>query len=361
MPALTGVHHARSIDEILGDRSTRFFAEGFKKITRSVSGLVVYGDGCDATASLGYPADWSRKGAADLRPHLSTIDALVLAVATAEAHLAQAAGLDAGRRSRAWLRSFTMKAGRNPHEDLSAFPIRLRVRPAASDAGTATTYQCQVGAIRVVLEVEHEPGTHPATSTERRFADLADAVGGGPRGYLDRMVEVTHQLHEVTVTPGDVSAVVDIAAARGGRIAGDAEDDAPPTGFAAAYEPSLSPVDCLVCMAQLAQSVMYSLDRIERRESDTLWMRTVTFETDRPRHPMRQPFIARLEITRSRLLWHDGAPWRTADVAGDFHGLRVGSSLAHRLPQSQSQQSQSQPDQQSVSAPTSIAATAGAV
>lgn len=337
MPVSTGVHHATSIDEILGDRSTRFFAEGFKKITRAVSDVAVNGDGCDATASLGYPADWSRKGSADLRPHLSTIDALVLAVATAEAHLAHAAGLDADRRGQAWLRSFTMKAGRNPHEDLSAFPVRVRLAgqtsASATDTRTVATYQCQVGAIRVRLEIEYDSGAPPATATERRFADLADAVGGNARRYLDRAVGGTHHLHEVTVTPGHIAAVVDISGERGEEPDADVDDDAPPTGFAAAYEPSLSAVDCLVCMAQLAQSVMYSLDQVERRESDTLWMRTVWFEADRPRNPMQQPFIALLEITKSRLLSHDGALWRTADVAGDFHGLRVGSSLAHRLPQ----------------------------
>lgn len=368
MPVITGVHHASSIDEILGDRSTRFFAEGFKKITRTVSDVVVDGEGCYATASLGYPADWSRKGAVDLRPHLSTIDALVLAVAAAEAHLAHAAGLDADQRGRAWLRSFTMKAGRNPHEDLSAFPVGVRLddRTTSSTSATSTTstrgpktvsaYRCQVGAIRVRLEIEHESGTSPATATEQRFAELADAIGG-PRGYLDRAVDSTHRLHEVTVTPGHISAVVDIAAARGDRPGGeDGRGDERPTGFAAAYEPSLSAVDCLVCMAQLAQSVMYSLDRIKRRESDTLWMRSVWFETDGPRHPIRQPFIALLEITKSRQLWHDGALWRVADVAGDFHGLRVGSSLAHRLPQRRS--APAAPDLTAATVATTTAATA---
>lgn len=339
MPVLTGVRHASSIDEILGNRATRFFAEGFKKITRTVTDVVVYGDGCDATASLGYPADWSRKGAVDLRPHLSTIDALVLAIAAAEVHLAHAAGLDAGRRGRAWLRSFTMKAGSNPHEDLSSFPVRVRrtdERTAAPQLGAATAgtvsvsvYRCNVGAIQVRLEIEHEQGT-PATPVTHRFTNLADAIGGGPRGHLDRMMDGTHELSEVTVIPGHISAVVDVATARGGD---DGEPGAQPTGFAAAHEPSLSAVDCLVCMAQLAQSVMYTLDQIERRESETLWMRKVWFEAGGPRQPISRPFIALLEITRSRLLQHDGALWRTADVVGDFHGLRVGSALAHKLPQ----------------------------
>jgi hypothetical protein len=353
MPASTGVHHAASIDEMLGDRSTRFFAEGYKKITRTVSDVAVNGDGCRATAALNYPADWSRKGTVDLRPHLSTIDALVLAVAAAEAHLAHAGGLDPGQRARAWLRSFTMKAGRNPHEDLSAFPVLARpagrVTAHASAAQTVSAYECEVGAIRVGLEIEHEPGAGAGSGTvpERRFADLAAAVGGGPRGYLDRMMRSTHSLSEVTVAPRHISAVVEVAA----EGDGEAGNGLAPTGFAAAYEPSLSAVDCLVCMAQLAQSVMYSLDRIERRESETLWMRTVWFESARPRQPVQGPFIALLEVTKSRLLPYDGALWRIVDVAGDFHGLRVGSSLAHRLPQR---------DLRSVSVPATATATATA-
>lgn len=339
MPVFTKIQHAGSIDEILGDRSTRFFAEGYRKITRSVTEVALDANGARATASLRYPIDWSRKGSIDLRPHLSTIDALVLAVGLAEAHLAVVAGLDTEQRGRAWLRAFTMKAGRNPHEDLTSFPVevqRSRRDPApAVGAGVVSAYDCVVGAIKVRLEVEHEPGRRADarfTAGEHRFADLAQALGGGPGRYLERSVGSTHRLSEVTVAPGHISAVVDVTAAQHVDFDGLGVAHLAPTGFAAAYEPAISAVDCLVCMAQLAQTVLYSLDRVDRRESETLWMRTVWFEATRPARPTDEPFIALLEITKSRLLTHDGGLWRTADVAGDFHGLRVGSSLAHRLP-----------------------------
>src|ERR1700738_3999369 len=87
-----------SIDDYLGPAKNRFFSRGYQRADYEVYNLTVIpegaGDaGATAGANLRYPADWSQKNGTDLRPHLSTVDALVLGVQLAELHLAHTYGL----------------------------------------------------------------------------------------------------------------------------------------------------------------------------------------------------------------------------------------------------------------------------
>src|SRR4051812_37508327 len=92
---------AGSIDTHLGAASARFFGEGFKRVAHEVTGLVITGRpglGClTARAQILYPRDWSSKSHGALRPHLSSVDALVLAAQLAEAHLVHRYALTVGQ------------------------------------------------------------------------------------------------------------------------------------------------------------------------------------------------------------------------------------------------------------------------
>src|SRR5882724_4188968 len=121
----------KSIDDYLGPGETRFFARGYQRVGYETGDLVVDPGQArvSATATLRYPADWSRKAVGtDLVPHLSTVDSLVLGVQLAEAYLAHALGLDAGARRSARLRRVRLQAGTTPQEDLSAVELRAELR-----------------------------------------------------------------------------------------------------------------------------------------------------------------------------------------------------------------------------------------
>jgi len=87
------------IDDCLGDESTRFFGAGHRRARHTVRDVTVVpagrGDGAvTATVDVTYPADWSKKvDGVDIRPHLSSIDTLLLGVQLCEAYLVQAMAL----------------------------------------------------------------------------------------------------------------------------------------------------------------------------------------------------------------------------------------------------------------------------
>jgi len=95
-----------SIDDILGPAAQRFFGDGHRRVRQMLRNVTVDGDGrgghrVRGCASVSYPADWSVKSVSDeLRPHLSSIDALLLAVALGECYLTHARGLDPKQRRR---------------------------------------------------------------------------------------------------------------------------------------------------------------------------------------------------------------------------------------------------------------------
>ena len=82
-----------NIEDSLGPAATRFFGRGFRRVGVTLAGLAVEpapaGGRIEATAQVSYPSGWSVRDAREApRPHLSTIDALTIAVQVAEAYLA---------------------------------------------------------------------------------------------------------------------------------------------------------------------------------------------------------------------------------------------------------------------------------
>lgn len=345
------------IDATLGNRKSRFFGEGYKRIGHRVADLTVSppssgapgpvpaalaGPAADdaqafgwatANASLRYPADWSTKAhRMDLRPHLSTIDTLLLGIRMSEAYLAHAFGVGAEDRRRMWLRSFVMRAGASPQEDLDDFRLGLRADPTVPTTGTLgghlTTLHTSCGSLRMRAEVDH-PVTSPTTALGR-YADESDLLGDDDSRYFCSGYRARSQyLRDVRLDreAGVVRASVfveDAAESTAGRI--------PTGGFAGLYQPSLTTVDSITVLAQLAQVLIYQQDGIDRSESETLWMRSVDMNAATPYQPMPYSFVATLRITRTKTLRHGDGLWRMTEVSGDLLGINIRGSLAHRLP-----------------------------
>jgi hypothetical protein len=110
-------------------------------------------------------------------------------------------------------------------------------------------------------------------------------------------------------------------------------DGALDDGLGGAHGPAPSMLDGLVCLAQLAQVLAYRLDGIERGQSHTLWMRRLAQSSPASPRPATGPVTATLALQRSRVLAFGDGLWRTLDVAGELHGIRARSSIAHQLPE----------------------------
>ncbi|WP_093616678.1 AvrD family protein [Streptomyces indicus] len=327
----------KSVDDYLGPGETRFFSRGYQRAQYKVNDITVTpADGPDAgvhaTVDVSYPADWSRKkDGTDLRPHLSTVDAMVLGVQLAELHLAHGYGLDDDSRTQMRLRKVVLRAGGAPQEDLAGIPLTARlVRSVEMDelpGRYLTVHDCAVGNLQVRTEIEHSITTRALD--ESRHTNLEQALGPGEQrfwgeGFKERrhFISDVHVDTDAHIAKADVHFAPEPMSARRG-IDGD-------------WQPSVSLVDAFVINLQLVQILMYELDSISRAQSNTLWMMQTVLEsapdpTELPVAP-EQAQLAQAALTGTRLLPLRGGIWRSVEVEAQLAGIRLRCGFAHELP-----------------------------
>lgn len=316
-----------SIDDFLGPRESRFLGEGFQRVEHSLSDLTVSpGDvgvgGIDATARVGIPGVWSRKGKRAPTPHLSTIDAMLFGAQLTGLYAAHAFGL--GPDSRFAVQSVDLRAGSRPDEDdLAKFPVSGRL--AAVERGEeewSTALDCRIGSLSATVRARHGAGRAPAAApgVYQAARELC-----GP--WNDAAYGIPHDARRQLITAVRVSAHGPDDLRARGRIrltphrAGDAAQEAPATM-----------IDAFVAAMQLGQVLLYLLDGVDRVHSNNLWMRRARVTSgDTPAGPADEVTAA---LEQPRLLRSPAGTWRTADVVGRLNGVRARAGVAHLLPES---------------------------
>ncbi|GAA0950260.1 AvrD family protein [Kribbella koreensis] len=262
-------------------------------------------------------ATGSRKAVGtDLRPHFSTIDALVLGAQLAE-HCLQSPGQDPEILAHSWLRKVRITAGSKPQEDLAGLKATARrksVQPADEPGWTVSVFDSAIGAMRVQSEV-----VHPAATLAEGEWTLEELPEG--RYYGAGFKARTQHIRDLEVQDQTkAKAILELS-----------DDGQPSTsGLEGAYHPAPSMVDAFVTALQLAQVMMYDLDGIPRQASDTLWMRQTTMTAPKPSKTRDIPVTT--ELADPALLEMAGDTWRTFTVLADVAGINVRSAVTHRLP-----------------------------
>ncbi|WP_454043518.1 AvrD family protein [Cellulosimicrobium sp. Marseille-Q8652] len=319
---------AASIDDLLGPASARFFGSGYRAVRHEVHDLVLESDPTGAsrvrgTASLRYPPSWSSKQGRALVPHVSSIDAFVLAAQLAEVLLARSLGLGDEDRSRAWVRSVDLRSGTQPQEDLEAVPLSARVvASSTSPDGPATTVEARVGTLTAVLVVVHPPGVR------RRPVD-------GPVVLDDLLGPAGRRFHAGGYTASSQEILdVELDDARGVRAAVVPSADAAAPRWCdlgASYRPAVTFVDAIVGLAQVSEVLLYALDAVDRARSHTMWMRRVRLEAPVAEVP-REPFRTHADLRTARLVPLHGSTWRAVEMSATYHAYSARYALAHELP-----------------------------
>ncbi|TGN77995.1 hypothetical protein E5083_12390 [Streptomyces bauhiniae] len=323
------------VSDYLGAPERRFFGEGYRRARHLLTGFhTPEADGAAAdaprlaaTARVGYPSDWSRKGDTDQRPHLSTVDVLLLGAQLTEALLTGHLGLTERELATVWLARVRIKAGTRPvEEDLTGFPVRAYVAgrlPAPRPGRARTAVEAEVGTLRIRLEADHpdvRPGERPRTEPVVRDG-----------GYGDTRRLGSQRVESMQVRPDTNVATADV------RLTGG--PDGTLGGMEGDHQPSVHLVDAFVTALQVGQVLLYELDRVPRAASDTLWMRSTLLVATTPHRPRATadggPLPMRAELRDAVLLNNrHGETWRRADIAAQLADITVGCSVAHRLPPS---------------------------
>lgn len=321
-----------SIEDYLGPASGRFFGSGYRRATHDF-GVLRLTHGADSlalldgTVSVVYPVDWSRKsGTTDLRPHLSSVDVITIAATLSEAVLRHGFGLDDSSLKQSWVTKLVLRAGTAPQEELRDINLRLRCLRTAPRTGqpdlSVSVFECEVGVMRARCEV-----VHPTSALDiDNFDDIT--LGGDDlrRGlYGDGYKDARHDVRDVIATMDTLTctARVGVRSVKRPGWAG---------GLEAAYQPSLSLIDCFVSALQLVQVLLYELDDIDRAHSNTLWMLQTTLTASEPHRSVDGPQDAAATLAASHLLTLNGQPWRNADVEAHVGDVNLRCSFAHELP-----------------------------
>jgi hypothetical protein len=325
--ALTSGLQFSSIDDYLGPGATRFFGSGYRRVSYGWHDFEVGGPGGShvrAAASVSYPTDWSKKrDAVQLRPHLSTIDAMILGTRSAELCLVRRHGLDLRQRRAAWLRKLEINAAATPYEDgLDKLPVeaKLNTTQKAHDGMDrwVSSFDCRVANMKVRCEIEHELPDHGDSG--RIVADI------GSRGlYGEGYRHPSQAIEDITIHLPDERAEAVV------RVDVGCRETALGEGLEAYYRPSVSAIDSFVVSLQLGQVLLYELDGMTRVNSNTLWMRHTSITTDTPYRPADRPFAVEVHLEDSRLVNLRDATWRTATIVGETQGVLTRCAVAHQL------------------------------
>lgn len=312
-----------SVDAYLGPSENRFFGAGYRRPTHTIADIAVTSrpDGTGsiaATAAVTYPKDWSRKGAADQPPHLSTVDVIVLGEQLAALYLQAAFGISPSDPDIEALGTIRISAGSTPVEnELSGFPVEastVSTTDAATPTVVCTTFDCTIANLRLIVSLQHARGEQRCTTIA--VPDTAGSPGGlrpFAAGWADR---------------GNTSTNI--------VINRDTSTASAQTRFTAS--PSWLPrpqdlvIDAFVVALQLGQILLYELDHLDRADSNTLWMRQTEIRWAPQHRGAPIPTVTTTTIANPRILNRGADRWRVADIRGDVYGVTVRCAVAHHLP-----------------------------
>ena len=315
-----------TIDDYLGAADGRFFGTGYRRVShRFHDERAEETAALTARCSIDCPSDWSRKGSFDQRPHLSTIDVLVIAAQFAELLLLRTFALTDEDRARMWVRKVLIRAGSAPVEDsLDDLPVTAKIRQTQSDEGSdaVTGVSVSVASLAVRLEIVH-PGERCESRTP--VGSMSDLLGASDRrgygdGFRNQRVEIRDVVIDRVGTTAAATSWVSDVSEREGRL-----------GMEALYQPSVSLVSAFVEALQLGQVLLYELDGVERARSSTLWMRRTVLEVATPYRSIESPGQVTVGLGVAQSLTRGGERWRVADIVSTRPGIKTMCSVAHRL------------------------------
>ncbi len=287
------------IDDYLGKSANRFFGYGYKRVTYNISDVIFGVNVINATVGIDYPQDWSiKKKQLKLKPHLSSIDVLLLSTHLAGRILAKTyGGVD-----RYSLTQISINAGKKPLLELDFISAHLVCNTKFIDGNQKIIeFEGRVGNMKVKLEIIKERTFH---NVSHHYPLASDYINTGFK-------KTTHGIKNLSLNsyPGVTAHFKK-------------------TGVESHLKnPDI--LDAFVTSLQLGQVLLYELDGLTRTNSNNLWMRSIKIRRNlRP----YAPEIAQAQLDDLKIFEVDQQRWRSAEIVGKLADLNVVCSVAHQLP-----------------------------
>ncbi|MFS1026486.1 AvrD family protein [Enterococcus casseliflavus] len=319
-------------DVLLGNKDDRYFGNGYKNVIHDIYNVSITDTNVSAFTTIKYPKSWSRKNTStDLVPHLSTIDATYIGLQLCEIFLITALVLDDNERNNVFIKKLKLKSGSLPLENLKEISTILSYKRNEKEDDEYDThiFDGVVGNIHFYAELETEK--FPFIKIGRiQYSDSYIVLGDLSERYYGNLFQRTIQnIENIKLDVIGVTASADIS------ITNDFFERESCYGidnnFLSDFSPSV--IDCIVAIAQLSQVLIYDIDALDRKKSNTLWMRKINI--DRRRESFESFHRSHISANKSIVLKMKDDNWRIFDMQGSFYNFTFNYSIAHKLPETE--------------------------
>lgn len=309
------------IDRLLGPCETRYFGSGFRRVRYHATPVdnASHSWPISGTLDVRYPANWSTKSTGTALPaHLSTIDAVYLGTTISEWGVHRLFGCEKSD-AEPLVTHCAIRSGAAPDEQLTALPYSIdsalttSIKDRRSPFTLSTALSLRLGAMKLEINVAH------------RGQLRKDLTASEPTNPLHVCGQQSLACRHATL--GETSIHLrNVVLDREGRHA-SAEVFFGPS--IPAYR-LLSLVEFSVACAQMAQAVIYRTDKLDRAQSNTLWMRDFVIDTTAPCKVSQQQLIELRTLTHKRQRVN-GELWSVFRFLCQLGAMTATFTFAHKL------------------------------
>lgn len=301
------------IDELLGNYEKRYFGAGHKRTLYYMNRFLQReGERTYSSAEIeNSNGTWSEKSGIEQKPHLSTIDGIVLATMFAERYMREY--LREIEIEKLFLASFEIKAGVSPIEDLKDIRLSMKV-PEVLEHGFA--FQVEILGMRIKIKFRKR---------EKGGKKVRKQIGTTGNNYFaEHLKYVKHDIRNIVFDGDNISC----------NVVREMDTSVNFSGVESAFADSLSILEWLVIFSQMGQALAYHIDSVDRQVSETLWMKWVKAEMQEPYEYNKEIFVSG-GITKRKWLKMGKETWSLFEMVGSaLDGLICfEGKITHKLPQ----------------------------
>lgn len=291
-------------DEILGDFETRYFGAGHKRTNYKLKQ-----GGKLGKAEIIHTNSWSEKMGCSLKPHLSTVDGIILSVMYVEKHMIDERKIDS--LNAMFLCAFEIKSGTGAIEDLRDISLTIRKEEIVlNEANFEVVVEGMVVKLKF-KKINVKPVDCKQNSEKNAYNYFSE--------HLKRM---KHNIFGIKIEDDEITCTVSRE-----------KEDVLFDGIGSRFSNCMSILEWLIVFSQMGQILAYDIDSINRQNSETLWMKNVKAEIIHLIEYQGEISVFG-GVTKKNLLNMQDKNWRIFEMAGNSvdGNVRFTGKIAHILP-----------------------------
>lgn len=294
-----------TVDTILGKFEDRYFGGGHKRTNYEVEHQTEF----KGIGKIIQQGRWSQKSSAQVQPHLSTLDGILLSHLLVQQELTSRSLV----LENFILVRFEVKSGLKAIEDLHE--INIKIEDFKIDESTVCAI-CRVEDMKVELLYKQVTAIQRHQANDSFYPD-----------YLStHLKDLYHQIYGVSFDDSGLENSIACFINRSKLF------ERVYSGVGSLGEEQYSLLEFLIVFSQMAEMLAYHIENMSREDSHTLWMKQVKAEL---LHPIdAEEVCLKGKVRKQKLLVMKDEMWKIYEMLGydDSGSIRISSKIAQKLP-----------------------------